>query len=277
MPASTVAGSSFADGRRAVQSAPPPGVQRRPGREDHLPLHRVVRIALAEFRARGGTQGGDRTEQMVGEACDVVLAARRLLGQVVGGDAAHHLLQDDERFSARRVRRWAASRVRDASQGPCLLRYDARPPIVAQMKTRMRVAATALIAAGVLAGCSNTTTGTVAQTTEPGPPLSTATAAPDATHGHAQHPRNARHPGPARLPDPGPAGLDAGARGARPAERHDHDLLGVPGPRRGHPARGDQGDPRRAGDRRASTSRGSRRSWPTRCARSCRTPRCATP
>ncbi|MEV3905361.1 MULTISPECIES: hypothetical protein [unclassified Mycobacterium] len=46
------------------------------------------------------------------------------------------------------------------------------------MKTRMRVAATTLIAAGVLAGCSNTTTGTVAQTTEPGPPLSSP-ASPD--------------------------------------------------------------------------------------------------
>ncbi|MCZ8381848.1 hypothetical protein O6P37_23550 [Mycobacterium sp. CPCC 205372] len=50
------------------------------------------------------------------------------------------------------------------------------------MKTRMRVAATALIAAGVLAGCSNTTTGTVAQTTEPGPPLSSP-ATPDAPTG----------------------------------------------------------------------------------------------
>lgn len=37
----------------------------------------------------------------------------------------------------------------------------------------MRVAATAMIAAGLLAGCTQTTTGTVAQTTEPGPPLTT--------------------------------------------------------------------------------------------------------
>lgn len=47
------------------------------------------------------------------------------------------------------------------------------------MKTRMRVAVTALAAAGVLAGCTQTTTGTVAQTTEPGPPLTTTTTAPD--------------------------------------------------------------------------------------------------
>jgi hypothetical protein len=45
----------------------------------------------------------------------------------------------------------------------------------------MRVAATALIAAGVLAGCTETTSGSVAMTTEPGPPLTTTTTPPDDT------------------------------------------------------------------------------------------------
>jgi hypothetical protein len=41
--------------------------------------------------------------------------------------------------------------------------------IVAQMNAYVRTAAAALITVGVLAGCSQTTTGTVAMTTEPGP------------------------------------------------------------------------------------------------------------
>ena len=48
-------------------------------------------------------------------------------------------------------------------------RYDAGTPIVAQMGTHVRVAATVLILVAMLAGCSRTTTGTVAMTTEPGP------------------------------------------------------------------------------------------------------------
>jgi hypothetical protein len=40
------------------------------------------------------------------------------------------------------------------------------------MKTYVRVGATALIVAGLAAGCSRTTEGTVAMTTEPGPPIS---------------------------------------------------------------------------------------------------------
>lgn len=43
------------------------------------------------------------------------------------------------------------------------------------MSAHVRTAAAVLILAGVLAGCSSTTTGTVAQTTEPGPPLTTRT------------------------------------------------------------------------------------------------------
>jgi hypothetical protein len=52
-------------------------------------------------------------------------------------------------------------------------RYDAATPIVAEMSSHVRTAAAALILAGVLAGCSRTTTGTVAMTTEPGAPLTT--------------------------------------------------------------------------------------------------------
>lgn len=62
-----------------------------------------------------------------------------------------------------------------------LPRYVAAPPIVAQMKTHVRVGAAALIVVGLAAGCSRTTEGQVAQTTEPGPDLTsepTATAQP---------------------------------------------------------------------------------------------------
>jgi hypothetical protein len=50
-------------------------------------------------------------------------------------------------------------------------RYVALAPIVAQMKTHVRVGAAALILVGLATGCSRTTEGTVAMTTEPGPPL----------------------------------------------------------------------------------------------------------
>ena len=50
-----------------------------------------------------------------------------------------------------------------------LPRYVELAPIVAQMKTHVRVTAAALILAGLATGCSRTTEGTVAMTTEPGP------------------------------------------------------------------------------------------------------------
>jgi hypothetical protein len=53
-----------------------------------------------------------------------------------------------------------------------LPRYVALAPIVAQMKTYVRVGASALIVVGLAAGCSRTTEGSVAMTTEPGPPIS---------------------------------------------------------------------------------------------------------
>ena len=53
-----------------------------------------------------------------------------------------------------------------------LPRYVALAPIVAQMKTHVRIGAAALILVGLATGCSRTTEGTVAMTTEPGPPIS---------------------------------------------------------------------------------------------------------
>jgi len=62
-----------------------------------------------------------------------------------------------------------------------LPRYVALAPIVAQMKTHVRVGAAALIVVALATGCSRTTEGTVAMTTEPGPRITsgpTATAQP---------------------------------------------------------------------------------------------------
>jgi hypothetical protein len=53
-------------------------------------------------------------------------------------------------------------------------RYVAHAPIVHEMKTHVRVTAAALILAGLATGCQRTTEGTVAMTTEPGPPLTSA-------------------------------------------------------------------------------------------------------
>jgi hypothetical protein len=53
-------------------------------------------------------------------------------------------------------------------------RYDAAPHIVAEMRTHVLVVAgAALILAGLTAGCERSTPGTVAMTTQPGPPLTT--------------------------------------------------------------------------------------------------------
>ena len=46
------------------------------------------------------------------------------------------------------------------------------------MRTHLRVTAAALIFVGLATGCSHTTPGTVAMTTEPGPPLSAPTRTP---------------------------------------------------------------------------------------------------
>jgi hypothetical protein len=53
-------------------------------------------------------------------------------------------------------------------------RYVALAPIVHEMKKHVRVTAAALILAGLATGCQRTTEGTVAMTTEPGPPLTSA-------------------------------------------------------------------------------------------------------
>jgi hypothetical protein len=62
-------------------------------------------------------------------------------------------------------------------------RYDATPHIVHEMRTHVWVAGAALILAGLTAGCERTTPGTVAMTTQPGPPLTTITRTPTTVPG----------------------------------------------------------------------------------------------
>lgn len=54
-------------------------------------------------------------------------------------------------------------------------RYVVDAHIVHEMKTHVRVTAAALILMGLATGCQQTTEGSVAMTTEPGPPLSSPT------------------------------------------------------------------------------------------------------
>lgn len=60
-------------------------------------------------------------------------------------------------------------------------RYDAVPHIVHEMRTHVWVAGAALILAGLTAGCERTTPGTVAMTTQPGPPITSTTRTPTST------------------------------------------------------------------------------------------------
>ena len=57
-------------------------------------------------------------------------------------------------------------------------RYVAPRHIVHEMKTHVRVTAAALILIGVATGCQRTTEGTVAMTTQPGPPLTSSPRTP---------------------------------------------------------------------------------------------------
>ena len=66
-------------------------------------------------------------------------------------------------------------------------RYDAAPHIVAEMRTHVLVAGAALILAGLTAGCERTTPGTVAMTTQPGPPINSPTNTDDGARA-AGHP-----------------------------------------------------------------------------------------
>jgi hypothetical protein len=60
-------------------------------------------------------------------------------------------------------------------------RYVALTLIVQQMKTHVRVTAAALILVGVTTACQRTTEGSVAMTTEPGPPIASSTRTPSTT------------------------------------------------------------------------------------------------
>src|SRR6478609_9429394 len=74
------------------------------------------------------------------------------------------------------------------------------------MRTHLRVAAAALVFVGLATGCSRTTEGAVAQTTEPGPPIESPTRTPSA---HPGLPNIPGMPGSSNVPDvPAPAGWD---------------------------------------------------------------------
>ena len=62
-------------------------------------------------------------------------------------------------------------------------RYVPHAHIVAEMRTHVWVAGAALILAGLTAGCERTTPGTVAMTTEPGPPITSTTRSPTTVPG----------------------------------------------------------------------------------------------
>jgi hypothetical protein len=68
------------------------------------------------------------------------------------------------------------------------------------MRTHLRVTVGALIFVGLATGCSHTTTGTVAMTTEPGPPLSSPSRTPDAEPGFPSIPGLPNIPGLPQIP-----------------------------------------------------------------------------
>ncbi len=68
------------------------------------------------------------------------------------------------------------------------------------METHLRVTAAALIFAGLATGCSRTTEGAVAQTTEPGPPIASPTDTPSAEPGFPGIPGLPNIPGLPQIP-----------------------------------------------------------------------------
>jgi hypothetical protein len=68
------------------------------------------------------------------------------------------------------------------------------------MRTHLRVTAAAVISVGLATGCSHTTTGTVAMTTEPGPPLSSPSRTPNAEPGFPNIPGLPSIPGLPQIP-----------------------------------------------------------------------------
>jgi hypothetical protein len=62
-------------------------------------------------------------------------------------------------------------------------RYVAHAHIVHEMRTHVWVAAAALLVTGLTAGCERTTPGTVAMTTQPGPPITSTSRAPTTVPG----------------------------------------------------------------------------------------------
>lgn len=77
------------------------------------------------------------------------------------------------------------------------------------MRTDLRVVAAALIFVGLATGCSRTTEGAVAMTTEPGPPINSPTRAPSADPGFPNIPGLPSIPGLPQIPGlPLPGGPD---------------------------------------------------------------------
>ncbi|OBA87630.1 hypothetical protein A5662_25865 [Mycobacteriaceae bacterium 1482268.1] len=68
------------------------------------------------------------------------------------------------------------------------------------MKTHLRMTAAALIFIGLATGCSRTTEGAVAQTTEPGPPINSPTRRPSADPGFPKIPGLPNIPGLPQIP-----------------------------------------------------------------------------
>jgi hypothetical protein len=68
------------------------------------------------------------------------------------------------------------------------------------MRTHLRVAAAAVIFVGLATGCSRTTEGTVAMTTEPGPPIAAPTRTPSAEPGFPGIPGLPNIPGLPQIP-----------------------------------------------------------------------------
>ena len=68
------------------------------------------------------------------------------------------------------------------------------------MRTHLRVAAAALVFVGLATGCSRTTEGAVAQTTEPGPPIESPTRTPSAQPGFPGIPGLPNIPGLPQIP-----------------------------------------------------------------------------
>ena len=242
-----------AERHRAVEAAPFPGVQRRP------PARTTCR-STESVRSRSGNSAPAAPPSTVIEFIrwSVRLATSYsrhgvCLSRSSSAIRAAHAPARRRSLRRIRVRPPAANRVLAGRSMGMLPRYVALAPIVAQMKTHVRVGAAALILVGLATGCSRTTEGTVAMTTEPGPPIS-------ARRHRRRRSRRFRDCRASRSPTYRVPGFPMPGircpRCPRAGERADHDVQRVHQARRGHPAGRDPRDPRRGGNQQ-----GPRRRW----------------